>query len=316
MRSKSTEKMQMIKAFAEKYYRSRHTSPTIREIAEGTGISRASVQRYLVEMDERGMLVYRGHARAASPAAGDSRTVRETVSRTASDSSCTADSSSAHNSRSGQTSPSVPEFRRSRKSPSEAAGTSSMQTSRSALDSRLSQDSPSAEASSLRASTPAARFPAAPISPSEPRANASVIVTGEIEKCMTGYFSAPIVGSIRCGDPENEQEQVEEYVSLPESIFGRGESYLLHAVGDSMTDAGIDEGDLLVIHMQQTARVGDIVVALDQDNQNTLKRYGGRDKESGMFRLEYMNEECYPGKVIEVPEFVVQGVVRHVIKSL
>ena len=66
-----------------------------------------------------------------------------------------------------------------------------------------------------------------------------MIVTGAIEKCTTGYFSAPIVGSIRCGDPESEQEQVEEYVSLPESIFGKGGCYLLHAAGDSMTDAGI-----------------------------------------------------------------------------
>ena len=137
-----------------------------------------------------------------------------------------------------------------------------------------------------------------------------------IRKCATGYFSAPIVGSIRCGDPESEQEQVEEYVSLPESIFGKGGCYLLRAQGDSMTDAGIEEGDLLVIRMQQDARVGDIVVALDQEQQNTLKRYGGRSKETGKFRLEYMNEERYPGEVIEVPEFTVQGVVRHIIKSL
>ena len=137
-----------------------------------------------------------------------------------------------------------------------------------------------------------------------------------IRKCATGYFSAPIVGSIRCGDPESEQEQVEEYVSLPESIFGKDRCYLLRAQGDSMTDAGIEEGDLLVIRMQQDARVGDIVVALDQEQQNTLKRFGGRSKETGKFRLEYMNEERYPGQVIEVPEFTVQGVVRHIIKSL
>ena len=71
-----------------------------------------------------------------------------------------------------------------------------------------------------------------------------------------------------------------------------------------------------MIRMQREAAVGDIVVALDQDSQNTLKRYGGRDKKTGKFRLEYMNEERYPGMVIEVPEFVVQGVVKHVIKSL
>ena len=59
-------------------------------------------------------------------------------------------------------------------------------------------------------------------------------------KCKTGYFSAPVVGSIRCGNPEAEEEMVEEYVSLPESIFGKGQFYLLRAKGDSMVDAGID----------------------------------------------------------------------------
>ena len=50
MRSKSTDKMKMIKEYAENYYRIHHASPSIRTIAEGTGISRASVQRYLVEI--------------------------------------------------------------------------------------------------------------------------------------------------------------------------------------------------------------------------------------------------------------------------
>ena len=60
------------------------------------------------------------------------------------------------------------------------------------------------------------------------------IETPQINRCTSGYFSAPIVGSIRCGDPEAEEEFVEEYVSLPESVFGKGEFYLLRAAGDSM----------------------------------------------------------------------------------
>ena len=140
--------------------------------------------------------------------------------------------------------------------------------------------------------------------------------TEQITKCKTGYFSAPVVGSIRCGDPESEEALVEEYVSLPESIFGKGQFYLLRAKGDSMNDAGIAEDDLIVIQRQHEAAEGDIVVALDPDGQNTLKRFGGFDGQSGCYLLEYMNEKRYPGKVERVTSFAVQGVARHVIKTL
>ena len=146
--------------------------------------------------------------------------------------------------------------------------------------------------------------------------NGEITNLPKISKTPTGYFSAPLVGSIRCGDPESEEALVEEYVSLPESIFGKGRFYLLRAKGDSMIDAGIEEDDLIVIQIRHEAGEGDIVVALDQDGQNTLKRFGGFDEDSGCYLLEYMNEKRYPGKVERVKSFVVQGVARHVIKTL
>ena len=141
------------------------------------------------------------------------------------------------------------------------------------------------------------------------------IETLQIEKCVSGYFSAPIVGSIRCGDPESEEEYVEEYVNLPESIFGKGSFYVLRASGDSMVDAGIEEKDLVVIRKDEEAVIGDIVVALDDENQNTLKRFVGYD-EGNYALLRYENDEKYPNKVIRVQELTVQGVAKHVIKSL
>ena len=135
-------------------------------------------------------------------------------------------------------------------------------------------------------------------------------------KMKTAYVSAPLVGSIRCGSPEEEEESIEEYVSLPVSMFGKGDFYILRAKGDSMVDAGIDEDDLLVIERNCPALEGDIVVALDEDNQNTLKRYRGFDEDEKCFVLEYENEALYPGKVIKVKGFQVQGVARHVIKAL
>ena len=142
-----------------------------------------------------------------------------------------------------------------------------------------------------------------------------VIDTPLMHKCNVSRFSVPIVGSVLCGDPTAEEEYIEEYVSLPESIFGSGEFFLLRARGDSMTDAGIEEGDLVLIKKTPLAEEGDIVVALDDENRNTLKRFGGYD-EDGHIVLEYMNESVYPGKTILVNELTVQGVAKHVIKSL
>ena len=75
-------------------------------------------------------------------------------------------------------------------------------------------------------------------------------------KMKTAYVSAPLVGSIRCGNPEDEEESIEEYVSLPVSMFGKGDFYILRAKGDSMVDAGIDEDDLLVIERNCPALEG------------------------------------------------------------
>lgn len=113
-----------------------------------------------------------------------------------------------------------------------------------------------------------------------------------------------------------EESGIASETMVPVSMFGKGDFYILRAKGDSMVDAGIDEDDLLVIERNCPALEGDIVVALDEDNQNTLKRYRGFDEDEKCFVLEYENEARYPGKVIKVQGFQVQGVARHVIKAL
>ena len=142
-----------------------------------------------------------------------------------------------------------------------------------------------------------------------------------IETVTTGkfnstYFSAPIVGSIPCGSPTYEEENIEEYVSLPEAIFGKGEFFILRAHGDSMIDSDINEGDLVVIRKQKTASVGDIVVALDESGENTLKKFAGIDSVTHEAILEYRNQSKYPGKIIRVNNLIVQGVAKHIIKAL
>lgn len=123
----------------------------------------------------------------------------------------------------------------------------------------------------------------------------------------------PVVGNINCGNPESEIEEIQEYITLPVSVCGKN-SYALRAKGDSMIDAGIYPGDIVIIERKNSCEIGDIVVALDNNNENTLKAYGG--VHNGKVILEYMNESTYPNEYIEVPSLVVQGVARTVIKKM
>ena len=138
----------------------------------------------------------------------------------------------------------------------------------------------------------------------------------EIRTNVTRKYSGeqtqtPIVGSIPCGSPQYEEENIEEYVSLPTAIFGKGDFFILRASGQSMIDAGIDDGDLVVVKKQVEANDGDIVVAL-VDNQNTLKRYF-RDDENKKIILHPENKKM---KDIIVDECCIQGVACHIIKEL
>lgn len=80
-------------------------------------------------------------------------------------------------------------------------------------------------------------------------------------KADSGYSLSPIIGSIACGEPQYEEENFEAYVALPDALFGPGEHFILRAKGESMIEAGIDPGDLVVVRKQNTADEGDIVVA-------------------------------------------------------
>lgn len=86
----------------------------------------------------------------------------------------------------------------------------------------------------------------------------------------------PLVGDIACGEPSFAEENIEASYALPEAIFGKGELFMLHTHGDSMIEAGIREGDLIVVRKQNTADDGQIVVAL-MNGEATLKRLFHQD---------------------------------------
>lgn len=123
--------------------------------------------------------------------------------------------------------------------------------------------------------------------------------------------SIAILGAVPCGPLTEVEEYVEGYVRLPESLIGRGKFFLLTASGNSMVGAGIQDGDLVLIRQQETADIGDIVVAL-VDNEVTLKRLGfDEDKKS-----YYLHPENRRMRDIYVDHLTVQGVAVKVLKDL
>ena len=197
MRSKDPEIMKRIVDFVEAYHLDYNSSPSLRVIADGVGIGSTTVYRYLMEMNERGMICY------------DGKTIRNE----------------------------------------------------------------------------------------------------KINKSQRGTIRAAVIGRIACGIPNLAEQHVEGYVNLPESLFGQGNFYILRASGCSMTEAGIDDRDLVVIREQNTAEDGQIVVAL-VDDETTLKRFF---HEGDRIRLHPENPRM---KDIFVTDCRIQGVAVKVIHDL
>ena len=197
MRSKDPEIMKRLVDFVEAYHLDYNSSPSLRVIADGVGIGSTTVYRYLMEMNERGMICY------------DGKTIRNE----------------------------------------------------------------------------------------------------KIDKSQRGTIRAAVIGRIACGIPNLAEQHVEGYVNLPESLFGQGNFYILRASGCSMTEAGIDDGDLVVIREQNTAEDGQIVVAL-VDDEATLKRFF---HEGDRIRLHPENPQM---KDIFVTDCRIQGVAVKVIHDL
>jgi len=199
MRSKSIETMNKIKEYIERYYLDHYQSPSTARIAEGVGIGRSTAYKYLVEMNERGMISYDGKN----------------------------------------------------------------------------------------------------------------ISTDIIEQSSHKLIRAAVLGNISCGLPNLAEENIEEYVSLPESLFGSGEFYILRASGESMIEAGINDGDLVVIRKQSCAEDGEIVVAL-VDDEATLKRFYKDDEHKRII----LHPENRTMNDIYVDNCILQGVAVKVIKDL
>jgi repressor LexA len=100
----------------------------------------------------------------------------------------------------------------------------------------------------------------------------------------------PLVGRVAAGQPILAEENIEEHVAVPSVAGGDDGDYVLRVAGDSMKNAGILEGDYVVVHSQDTAQNGDIVVAL-LGEEATVKRFF---KETDHVRLQPENEALEP----------------------
>ncbi|MGM0835471.1 MAG: transcriptional repressor LexA [Bacillota bacterium] len=142
--------------------------------------------------------------------------------------------------------------------------------------------------------------------PTKPRA----IEIRDMEDEMTPRISAvnvPIIGKVTAGQPITAIENVEDYFPLPERYVAPDEQvFMLEVMGDSMIEAGILDGDYVIVRQQQSANNGDIVVAMTEDDEATVKRFF---KEKDYIRLQPENSTLEPiivrnvsilGKVIGV----------------
>jgi repressor LexA len=122
----------------------------------------------------------------------------------------------------------------------------------------------------------------------------------------------PLVGDVAAGTGVLAQENVEELYPLPEDFTGTGTLFMLRVTGDSMIDAGIHEGDFVVVRQQAEAQRGDIVVAGIPDDEATVKSYGTKD---GKVVLTPANTRLSP-MVFDPSEVTVFGKVVTVMRRL
>ena len=137
------------------------------------------------------------------------------------------------------------------------------------------------------------------------------IRTKKMSKVKTGTVHIPLVGVIACGTPMFAEENIESYVTITADFLGQGSFFALRARGNSMIGANIEDGDIVLVRKQDTAEIGEIIVALIND-EATLKRYFVDGKKKKV-RLHPENPDLAD---MYFDQIEIQGVVKKVIKEV
>ncbi len=137
------------------------------------------------------------------------------------------------------------------------------------------------------------------------------LIDTESGKNKNNIISIPILGKIAAGLPIEAISDNTNYIELPETLLKKGEYFILNVEGDSMIEAGIFDGDQVVIRKANDANNGEIVVALIDNNEATLKRIFKRGQQVAL-QPENSNYKT----VIYGPDRIqIQGVLKHLIRS-
>lgn len=130
--------------------------------------------------------------------------------------------------------------------------------------------------------------------PTKPRA--IEIVDDDFNLVRREIVNGPLIGNVAAGEPIFAEQNIEGYFPLLADDMPSGEAFMLKVKGESMINVGIYDGDHIIVHKQNTARNGDLVVALVDDSATVKTFY----KEKGHFRLQPENDTMEPIIVNEV----------------
>ncbi len=119
-----------------------------------------------------------------------------------------------------------------------------------------------------------------------------ILVPNEYIEKEENVVDVPLLGKVTAGTPIEAIETPDEYFSLPANLINtKNEVFTLRVSGESMINVGIYDGDILIVERQNTARNGETVVAMNSDNEATVKTFY---KENGYFRLQPENDTMEP----------------------
>ncbi len=143
--------------------------------------------------------------------------------------------------------------------------------------------------------------------PTKPRA--IIPVPTQEEQSLTQIISLPLVGQVAAGVPILAEQNIEAFIPVPQELIGGGSHFMLQVRGDSMIEAGIFEGDYLIVRQQADANNGEIVVAVIED-EATVKRLFKHD---GYVELRPENQAMQP---IIVPHASIAGKVAGLLRRM
>lgn len=135
-------------------------------------------------------------------------------------------------------------------------------------------------------------------------------ILNEEEAVYTSTIKIPLLGNVACGIPLLAEQNIDSYISISKELLKSTNNYfILKAIGDSMNEAGINDGDLVLIKQQQIANDNDLVVALI-DDEATIKEF---HRKQNMIILKPKSRNPSHQPIILTQNFKIQGVVERVI---